>query len=361
MSRILFIEDNDDLRNATIDYLRFEGFQVEGVDCGIKGVEMALVMQPELIVCDILMKDMDGYEVRKRLSNIPETSLIPFIFLSALSEENNIRQGMALGADDYLVKPVSPDTLIKAINTRLEKSKEHKQFMRKRMGEMKDEILRVLPHELLTPLNAIVGFSDIMKDDAGSMSVDEVKEMAAQISENGNRLHSLINNYLTYINQISKKGQEVDTKICCANEMISTVAMKIAAEFGRKVDLISNIEEANIRINHPDFEFFMREIVSNAFKFSKSGTNVIINGRVVGENYEIVITDFGMGFPSGYDDILNEISALTQFNRDEIEQQGSGLGLITSLLIIKSYNGELNIRNNEQGASVKVKLPLFYT
>ncbi|GAB1359783.1 hypothetical protein MASR1M31_15720 [Porphyromonadaceae bacterium] len=135
--------------------------------------------------------------------------------------------------------------------------------------------------------------------------------------------------------------------------------MKNSYGVDRKADLISNIEEATIRIQSSDFEFFMREIVSNAFKFSKSGTNVIINGRVDGENYEIVITDLGIGFPSGYDDILNEISALTQFNRDEIEQQGSGLGLITSLLIIKSYNGELNIRNNEQGASVKVKLPLF--
>ncbi|GAB1359782.1 hypothetical protein MASR1M31_15710 [Porphyromonadaceae bacterium] len=95
---------------------------------------MALQIQPDLIVCDILMKDIDGFEVQKRLKSMPKTSLIPFIFLSAFSEKKNIRKGMEMGADDYLIKPVSPDTLIKVINTRLGKSVEYREFMKKRMG-----------------------------------------------------------------------------------------------------------------------------------------------------------------------------------------------------------------------------------
>ncbi len=358
MPKILFVEDNDDLRNATIDYFSFEGFQVIGASSGSMGIDLTLKHKPDIIVCDILMKDMDGYEVRKKLKSHPETSLIPFIFLTALSEKENIRKGMDLGADDYLVKPVSFEVLKNAIISRCEKSREYQYYINARLTEFKKEIIRVLPHEFLTPLNVILGFSNLIKQEAHTLTTREIKDMASYIEEGGDRLKDLINRYLYYIYQVSYSQQKTKNVSCYTKDVISTSSSHVSSRFNREDDLICEIEEAEVQIESKDLEYIVKEIVDNAFKFSEMGTNVILNGRIVDSNYELRVIDKGIGFPFDNEDIVSELGAFNQFNREILEQQGTGLGLITSLLIIQRNNGEISIKNQKEGVLVSVSLPI---
>ena len=122
MKRILLIEDNRDVRETTADILELSGYAVEAVDSGKAGVEAALALRPDLIVCDIMMPGLDGYGVLHILGKRPETSGIPFIFLTARSEKADVRKGMNLGADDYLTKPFEETELLDAVETRLHKN-----------------------------------------------------------------------------------------------------------------------------------------------------------------------------------------------------------------------------------------------
>ncbi|MFP2994432.1 response regulator [Spongiivirga sp. MCCC 1A20706] len=122
MKKILIIEDNVDVRENTADILKLEGFDAITATNGKEGVQMAIQLQPDLIICDIMMPLMDGYEVLEYLSNRPDSGSIPFIFLSAKSEKSDLRKGMNLGADDYLTKPFEASDLLNAINCRLEKN-----------------------------------------------------------------------------------------------------------------------------------------------------------------------------------------------------------------------------------------------
>lgn len=121
MSKILIIEDTISLRDQISFSLTLEGYETIFADDGESGIEMALNHHPDLILCDIVMPGMDGYEVLNRLKSTEGYLCCPFIFITALSERKNFREGMELGADDYLVKPFSIDELINAIHTQLNK------------------------------------------------------------------------------------------------------------------------------------------------------------------------------------------------------------------------------------------------
>lgn len=121
MIKILVIEDEESIRNNILDLLEAEDFQTLGAENGLSGVQLATDQIPDLIVCDVMMPELDGYGVLNQLRANPVTASIPFIFLTALAERSHLRQGMILGADDYLTKPCSAGELLSAITTRLEK------------------------------------------------------------------------------------------------------------------------------------------------------------------------------------------------------------------------------------------------
>lgn len=121
MKKILIIEDNPDIRENTEELLSLASYQVFSADNGKKGVEVAIREKPDLIVCDIMMPELDGYGVLHVLSKREDTSAIPFIFLTAMTEKSEIRKGMELGADDYLTKPFDDTELLNAIEARLRK------------------------------------------------------------------------------------------------------------------------------------------------------------------------------------------------------------------------------------------------
>lgn len=122
MKRILLIEDNPEVRENTAEILTLANYEVVAAENGKVGVELAQREHPDLIICDIMMPELDGYGVLHILGKKPETARIPFIFLTAKAEKSDLRKGMLLGADDYLTKPFEDTDLLNAIEMRLKKS-----------------------------------------------------------------------------------------------------------------------------------------------------------------------------------------------------------------------------------------------
>jgi CRP/FNR family transcriptional regulator, cyclic AMP receptor protein len=122
MKKILLIEDNDEVRENTAEILELSNYKVFTAPNGKDGVEIGFRELPDLIVCDIMMPVLDGYGVLHMLSKNPQTSAIPFIFLTAKSEKSDFRKGMEMGADDYITKPFDGIELLNAIEARLRKT-----------------------------------------------------------------------------------------------------------------------------------------------------------------------------------------------------------------------------------------------
>ena len=122
MKSVLIIEDNADIRENTAEILDLAGYRSITAENGKKGVELAMKEKPDLVVCDIMMPELDGYGVLHLLKKNPETESIPFIFLTAKTERTDLRRGMEMGADDYITKPFEDIELLNAIEVRLKKA-----------------------------------------------------------------------------------------------------------------------------------------------------------------------------------------------------------------------------------------------
>ena len=122
MANILLIEDNDNMRENTSEILSLAGHQVETAANGKEGVIKVQLKKPDLIICDIMMPELDGYGVLHMLNRDPQSNHIPFIFLTAKADRSDVRKGMELGADDYVTKPFDDVELLAAVETRLKKS-----------------------------------------------------------------------------------------------------------------------------------------------------------------------------------------------------------------------------------------------
>src|SRR6476659_8897502 len=136
--KILIIEDNEDIRDSTAEILDLAGYQVLVASNGKFGVEIAQKEIPSLIICDIMMPELDGYGVLYLLEKNPDTAVIPFIFLTAKAERADMRKGMEMGADDYLTKPFDDIELLNAVESRLNKKNKQKDFYTKGLKQLAD-------------------------------------------------------------------------------------------------------------------------------------------------------------------------------------------------------------------------------
>jgi len=134
--KILIIEDNNDIRESTAEILELTGYEVLQASHGKNGVELAQLHKPDLILCDIMMPELDGYGVLYMLSKNTDTATIPFIFLTAKAERVDFRKGMEMGADDYLTKPYDDIELLNAIESRLQKKEKQQAYFSQQLQNM---------------------------------------------------------------------------------------------------------------------------------------------------------------------------------------------------------------------------------
>lgn len=154
MNKILLIEDNKDMRENTAEILSLSNFDVHTAENGKIGVDKAKRLLPDLIICDIMMPELDGYGVLHILGRNPDTAKIPFIFLTAKVDKEDIRRGMNMGADDYLTKPFSDVELMDAVEVRLKKAEILKREYSKGFEGVKEFFTDVMEYKELKDLSA---------------------------------------------------------------------------------------------------------------------------------------------------------------------------------------------------------------
>ncbi|MDX9757799.1 MAG: response regulator [Bacteroidota bacterium] len=362
MKKIAVIEDDVVVRETIIERLSEAGFQVVSAENGLDGIELIREQQPDLVLCDVMMPNLGGFGVLEYVRKDPTTELIPFIFLSALSDKSDLRRGMLSGADDYLTKPFSKEELLNAVNVRLQKQQSYDLRMHEALAQFRDSLSRSLPHEFFTPLNSILGISHLLRDHIAEFSAADVGEMLGNIHVAGQRLLRLVQNYLRFAELENLRHDERRRVELLAQEMahpdqvLRETVETIAARARRERDITVRAEPARLRVNARDFEKIIEELSDNAFKFSLDGSKVDVQGSVADVFYEVTIIDRGRGMSEQQ---IESIGAYTQFERAQYEQTGVGLGLAIVHAIADMHGGLLRIES-ESGkyTAVSVLLPL---
>ena len=348
--KILVIEDSEELRDDITEMLSLEGFSILTAPNGKEGVDLAEKEHPQLIICDIRMPIMDGYDVLEYIRSHPTTMNIPFIFLTARTGRSEWREGMALGADDYLTKPFTAEELITSVNTRLDRRRSVVEEAEERLDQLRKSIALALPHEMRTPLNAILGFSEILMTDAAILDQQQVEEMAQHINDASNRLYRLVENYVIYANLEIMKTDEKRRRLVrtgraeYAGAIITQQAQHKAINYKRENDLHLDTPhiDGTLAIDADNLARIVMEVIDNAFKFSRQGDAVHVSATVKENMLHIRVTDNGWGMTQ---EDIDAIGAYMQFERAFFEQQGLGFGLTIANRMTEVHEGTFHIES----------------
>jgi two-component system sensor histidine kinase/response regulator len=327
-TQILLIEDETPIRENVAALLGLKGYEVASAPNGREGISLAMQLQPALILCDIMMPEMDGYQVLDAIRNNRTLATVPFIFLTAKAEEADLRRGMISGADDYLTKPFTLDSLLLSIESRLQREALRETNLQNRLEELRRTINSVANHEYNTPLSGILGFVTLLMEHYKEFDEEDSLSMLGMIKTCGLRLKRSLDNlrFMEELQQMdpanasffSNGVSQLDAEI--VHQQISKVNDRQDEEANCRID----VDSAYVAISEASLRVVLDELIDNAYKFSKGSHPILITGRKTENQYQLTILNHGQWFKP--EDIAR-IAPYVQFDRKNYEQQGSGLGL----------------------------------
>jgi two-component system sensor histidine kinase/response regulator len=356
--KILIIDDQPDLLDTLRDILEINGHEVLAAEDGVVGVKLAAQV-PDFIFCDVSMPNLDGHGVLKAIKQMPGVCDVPFVFVTAMAERDQQRQGMTLGADDYITKPYTERDILEAIAARTKRQ----QSVREKIAELathhQREIHAQWSHELFTPLNAILGSLDLLEMSGDDLSPAELKEIIGFIRDGARRQERLARKLLRYFNleQLRQAGTPPAPATCAAADAVRAGVDRAAQETNQAGRVTVQAAPGVVALRNELLVDAIAEVVANALTFSPAGSAVTVNGAMREGGYRIEINDEGPGLTP---EQRKSVGAFTQFDRQKREQQGLGLGLAMAQITAKLAGGRLALEpgSDNRGLRVIITLPL---
>jgi signal transduction histidine kinase len=363
-STILVVEDDSALLDGLHDMLELSGYHVLTARNGVEGLAVLQARLPDLIVSDINMPRMDGYQFYNQVRARPDWVSIPFIFLTAKSEKADVRQGKILGADDYVTKPFEEADLLVAVQAKLNRRAQLDAAQSRQVADLKRTILTTLNHEFRTPLTYITTYADMLGD--ANISTEEFKEFMRGIQAGSDRLRRLVEDFIMLVElQTGEAQQTYDRRCGRMTDLAMLLGLAIERVRGqaeaRRVVLV--LETASpLPAILADREFLLDALVrllDNAIKFSrKAGGVVSLRCGPGGRGVRIEVVDEGIGMPTAQLDKIFDM--FYQIDRAKLEQQGSGSGLAIAQSIVRMHGGEIFARSLvNAGSTLTIELPEF--
>jgi two-component system sensor histidine kinase/response regulator len=349
MAKILVIEDEAPVRASIIDLLKVENYTPLGAENGLVGLGMACKEQPDLIICDIMMPGLDGYEVLTALHQDPATATIPFLFLTAKTDKEELRQGMNLGADDYLTKPFALAELVSAIESRLSRKRALTQVYQDKLENLSQNLANSLSHELTIPLETLMQSAGLLLECPEiAANLPEVTTVAQQIYAVGEGLNKLTQKLwlLTQLELIASDPLKVKAIRARTTQntktLINNLAYHKARQMGREADLKLQLQESSAKICQEWLAKLVEELLDHALRYSQVGSQVQVTTVPNYKQFILYIMDSGGRISTNY---LWETGRSVQIKPQKYEQEGLGLGLTLVKKLVELYQGDLHLES----------------
>jgi two-component system sensor histidine kinase/response regulator len=361
MHTILIVEDETRLLEDIRDLLSFEGYVTLTAFNGREGVALAREHLPDLIVSDVMMPVLDGYGMLRALRDDPRTARIPLIFLTARAEREDIRHGMDLGADDYIVKPFTFEELLNAVQARLSRQDVLVRDVEEAVDHLRGNILYMLPHELRTPLTGILGYAELLRSHTGPMDEALTHEIGDTLFGTASRLRNLIEDFLVYAQTeiIAFDPARLEDlrrlTITDPRAEIAAHAQRRAAAAERGADLrLSLNDTTRVQVTGENLRKIVEGLLEHAFRTSAPGTPVDVETDVNRGAYTLLVRDRGLGLSA---DQIARLSANQDFEAYFGEGEGAFLGLVLARRIAELHGGRLHI-SSQPGGETTVRVVL---
>ena len=345
MTRLLVIEDEAPLLEIILTMLRYTGFDVVGALDGEAGVGLARTYQPDLVISDIQMPEMDGYGVLQTLRADPATAAVPFIFLTARVAHDDIRYGMGMGADDYLTKPFTNEELLEAIETRLARHAHYNDLQQQlaevsKAEQIKTDMIRLAAHDLRNPINATkLALSVLKRKYAGGIErIEEFHQIAAAATQ----MESITTDILS-LERVHKAVQDNIMQPVNLAALVERVYLLAAPQAEAKnLQMECEIASAGVSVlaDPAQLKEAFQNLVSNAIKYTPAGGSIMIRVDRKGSMLHLTVEDNGYGVPD--EQMGHLFQPFFRAETPEVQEiPGFGLGLNLVKNIVERHQGRM--------------------
>jgi two-component system, sensor histidine kinase and response regulator len=393
MSSVLIVDDNRHIRTQINLVLKLEGYETVEAENGIQAVSMAKELRPDLIVCDIIMPEMDGYGVLERLRGNGETADTPFLFLSAKADKSDVREGMNLGADDYLVKPFSAQELVQAISARISRQQVTRRKWERRVESLselsasKDRFMTLMSHDLKTAFAGVMGLSEMLSSKLDDLALDRLQEISGLMNDAVQSTHNLLQSFVEWSRLQASGMKPVIEPVNIGELAYGLILQQSTFAAHKNITIVNTIpHDTHVAADYNMIQVVVRNLLSNALKFTPLGGTVTLSASASAsarqtdapafdsepastlapalapaQALEIAVTDTGVGMSADSVerlmrlDIANGIQFSTPGTQGE---KGTGLGVMFCRELLDKQDSSLRIASTQgKGSTFSFVLP----
>ncbi|MCK5147758.1 hybrid sensor histidine kinase/response regulator [bacterium] len=353
---ILLVDDTPRNLQVLGNILKKHDYHLAVATDGMQALERIHDVQPDLILLDIMMPGLSGFDVCKKLKENPNTVDIPVIFLTAKTETEDIVKGFNLGAVDYITKPFNGTELLARVKTHLT-LKQTRDALKNALAS-KDRFFSIIAHDLRSPFNTIVSFLKLTARGSNHFSNEELMMFIDELRTKADTTKALLENLLQWA-QSQTDGIQFNSETMPAQDIIDECITFMNTHAAYKgIELKTTVDtDLQFTGDRHMMATVLRNIISNSIKFSHREGQIMVDARHYRSGIEFSVKDNGVGMS---EKVLNKLFKIdTKITTEGTEQErGSGLGLILCNEFVKRHNGSLHVESEKNvGSCFFIRIP----
>jgi len=352
-NRILIVDDNPNNLKVVAGVLKENGYDFRMAKSGKLALDILERTKPDLILLDIQMPEMDGFETCKRIKEDVSNAMIPIIYLTANTDSKSIEKAFNSGGVDYITKPFNPVELLARIKTHIKLKKQTEELELESVT--KDKFFSIISHDLKNPIASVIGFSELLKDEHKTYTPEKIESYASLIYKSATFTLDLLQNLLEWSRIQTGSIKPVKKYFILSDLLTKMVEGHEAQALAKK--LVFKTDYKDKILVHADPKMvatIVRNLISNAIKFTPEGKTITISAK---ENIldnkmviETIIKDTGVGISE--ENILKLFKIESNYKSlGTNNEKGTGLGLILSKEFIYKNNGTIRAESKENEGS----------
>lgn len=370
---ILIVDDIPKNLQVLSNILNAEGYQISFASNGEQAISVVNTTAPDLILLDIMMPEMDGYEVCEKLKADDKTAHIPIIFLTGKAESEDIVRGLKLGAVDYITKPFNSAELLSRVRTHLElklsrdaivkynSELEEAQKELRLLNASKDKFFSIISHDLRGPFSGFLGLSELLAEEYDDLEKEDISQIAESMNKAAKRLFSFLENLLDWSRSQMGRMDFNPMQLDLFDHVFRIFELYSNTSKEKNIELVSDISRGNYIYSDSNMlSTILRNLISNAIKFTKPGGKIIVQRNDIPDSNfaEISVVDSGVGMG---EDALSKL-----FRIDEkyttvgtAQEAGTGLGLLLCKELVEKNGGSIRVESEiDKGTTFTFTVPL---
>ncbi|MFW6363586.1 MAG: EAL domain-containing protein, partial [Spirochaeta sp.] len=355
-STILLVDDNRQNLSLLYRILSAQGFRVLIAQDAISAKSIIHEEQPDLILLDVMLPDQSGFDVCNELKQDPRTADIRVLFVSALSEVEDILGGFQAGGVDYITKPFHIDEVLARITTHL--TLVHQRKMLEQVNHTKDRLLSIIAHDIRGPIGGFIGASQVIEQGVKNGDMESLLEIGNAIKRSAESTHEMLDDLLAWV-----RAQENSYKPKPETVQLEEIVDRVIGVFSNALQQKSlevkkeAVKNAQITADLQMLETILRNLVSNAIKFCNTGDTITVQYSADTVNHYICICDTGIGMDQEQQQKIFRADAGNQ-RRGTFGESSSGYGILLVKDYIEAHQGRIEVHGSpNEGSCFTICLP----